>query len=180
MKKIFVIGTLAAVVLAAVSLAGFAHAQTPTPPTPQTPYGPGTMGRGGMMYRNGVGQPGLMHDYLEPELAKAMNVSEADLEAAFAQGQTMWQFAQSKGYTLEQFQQFMTTARQNALKQMVTDGVITQAQADWMLSRMQNMPSLNGGFGGCPGMGGGFGAGFGRGRGRWINPPTTNPSTTSF
>ena len=185
MKKIFVIGTLAAIVLAAFSLTGFVHAQTPTPPSPQTPYGRGMMGGGGMWNRSGISQYGPMHDYMVEALASALNVSEADLNAAFAQGQTMWQFAQAKGFTLEQIQQIMIDARQAAVAKMVEDGAITQAQADWMLSRMQGMWSqgqggtFNGGLG-CPGMGGGFG---GRRGGRWsnpTNPPVTNPSTTNF
>ncbi len=85
------------------------------------------------------GQYGPMHEYMEKAFAEALGISEEDLEAALASGKTMWQVAEEKGLTLEQFQKVMLDARQEAFKQMVADGVITQAQADWMLSRMQNM-----------------------------------------
>ena len=81
--------------------------------------------------------------------------------------------------TLEQYQKVMLDARTNAFKQMVADGVITQAQADWMLSRMGGQAGQNGGFGGqggCPGMGGGYNGGNGS---RWNTPPSQTAPTTS-
>jgi hypothetical protein len=126
------------------------------------------------------GQYGPMHDYMEKAFAEALGIPQADLETALASGKTMWQVAQEKGLTLAQFQKVMLDARQNAFKQMVADGVLTQAQADWMLSRMQNMMGQGGGFtgqGGCPGMGGGYNGGNGS---RWNTPPAQpTPSTSS-
>jgi len=179
MKKGLLIGALVGMVVSALVVAGYAFAQTPSP-VPQFPFGQGMMGgrqRGGMMggYRSD-GQHGPMHEYMEKAMAKALGISEDDLEAALASGKTMWQVAEEKGLTLEQFQKVMLDARQEAFKQMVADGVITQAQADWMLSRMQNMGG-RGGQGGCPGMGGGTNAGPGS---RWNTPPAqTTPSTSS-
>ena len=185
MKKGLLVGALVGLVVGALVVAGYAFAQTPTP-APQFPFGGGMMGgrqRGGMMggYRSSDGQYGPMHEYMEKAFAKALGIKEDDLEAALASGKTMWQVAEEKGMTAEAFQKVMVEARTNAFKQMVADGVITQAQADWMLSRMQNMWGQGGGRfggqGGCPGMGGGYGSGS-----RWNSPstPSTAPSGTSY
>lgn len=155
MKKSVLISSIALVVAISLGLVGSAFAQTPNPNTPINPNNPGMMGRGGMMGRNGTFGP--MHDYLVSAMAEAMSVDKAELEAALANGQTMWQFAQAKGYTLEQVQQLMQTARTNAIAKMVEAGVITKEQGDWMLSRMQGMwgQGQRGGINGCPGMGAG-------------------------
>ena len=181
MKKALVIGTLIAVLLTALGLAGYAYAQTPNPSTPQTPWGRGMMGPGGMMGRGGMmGQrgragQGSMHEYMEAAMAEAMGVKVEDLEAALDSGKTMWQFAQEKGFTADQFKSIMLDARQKAIDKMVADGVITKEQDTWMLNHMQNMwgQGQNGDFsGGCPGMGGGWNSP--------ANPPASNPSGVNF
>ena len=168
MKKGLLIGALVGLVLGALVVAGYAFAQSPTP-VPQFPFG-GMMGgrqRGGMMggYGNGSGngQYGPMHEYMEKAMAEALDMTEEELEEQLAAGKTMWQVAEEKGLTWEEFTKVMTEARTAALKQMVEDGVITQEQADWMSSRMQGMWG-RGGRGGCPGMGGGYAPG-------WRNAP---------
>jgi len=192
MKKGLLVGALVGIVISALVVAGYAFAQTPSP-VPQFPFGQGMMGgrqRGGMGQgmmggARADGQYGPMHEYMEKAFAEALGIPQADLEAALDGGKTMWQVAQEKGLTLEQFQKVMLAARQNAFKQMVADGVITQTQADWMLSRMQNMGGQGGGFGGqggCPGMGGGYNAGPAS---RWNTPPAqptpaTSPSNGGF
>jgi hypothetical protein len=182
MKKGLLIGALVGIVVSALVMAGLAFAQTPTP-APQFPFGQGMMGgrqRGGMgqCMMGGArtdGQYGPMHEYMEKAFAEALGISQDDLETALAGGKTMWQVAQDKGMTLEQFQKVMVDARTNAFKQMVADGVITQAQADWMLSRMGGQGGRFGGQGGCPGMGG-YNGGTGS---RWNTPPSQTAPTTS-
>lgn len=177
MKKFMLIGALIVVVAAVFGFAAFAYAQTPNPPGPQTPFGRGMMGGGrmgpGMMGGlRGADGYGPMHEYMEAALAEALNMDVEDLEAALAEGKTMWQVAEEKGLTAEEIQAVMVEAQEQALAKMVTDKVITQEQADWMQSRMQGMWGQGGSFGsrgGCPGMGGGFG-------GRW-GGPTTSPTT---
>jgi hypothetical protein len=115
---------------------------------------------------------GPMHEYMQAALAEGLGMSEADLQAAFAAGKTVWQVAQDKGMSAEEFQAVMIEARKAALAKMVEAGVITQAQADWMLSRMEYRQQ-QGGFGGCQGMG----------RGRWGGqgfPPAGNPPSSGF
>ena len=95
--------------------------------------------------------------------AQALGLTPEELETRRLAGDTLWDIAQEQGMTTEQFQEMMTTARTSAINQAVADGVITQAQADFMLERMETM------------MGNGVGPGFGMGNGgcggRWNNQP---------
>jgi len=180
MKKTTLIVALVIIGVAAFGWVSYANAQSPTPPAPQAPFGqgpgsgmmnPGRMGSGmrGMMQ---PGRFGPMHEYMQAALAEAMGMSEADLQAAFAEGKTMWQVAQDKGLSAEEFQKVMVEARKTAIAKMVEAGIITQVQADWMLSRMEYRQQ-QGGFGNCQGMG----------RGRWGGqgfPPAVNPPSSGF
>jgi len=180
MKTAILIGVIVVVVLVALGVAGYALAQTVTPRTPDFPFGWGMMGRqGGMMgsWRAGEGGYGPMHEYMEDAMADALGITHDELEELLDQGKTMWQIAQEKGFTQEQFSELMVKARTEALQKMVEDGVITQEQADWMTSRMQQGWGGRGGFGGCPGMGGNYGGGSGR----WGNPPAqSTPASPAY
>lgn len=182
MKNIILIGVAVVFAVVALGVAGivYAYAQTPTPPF--TPGQGGMMrGRGGMgggMMRGGGmmgAQGGQMHTYMVEAVAQALDMSVDDLNAELTAGKTMWQVAEAKGLTAEQFTTLMQDARKTALTKMVEAGVITQEQADWMLSRMGGQGGT-GQYGpnGCPGMGGGR---MGPGGGRWNNQPAPAPST---
>lgn len=181
MKKTLFVTVIAITILAALGLATLAFAQSQTPPDPDQPYsgkrGYGMMGQGqGMMGgrwnrsaegSGSTGTYGPMHEYMIAALAQAFNLTPEELEARHAAGETMWNIATDQGLTQEQFTETMIQARTTALSQAVAEGVITQEQADWMLSRMNRMGGTGVGPGsaGCPGMGAGF---QGRpGGGRW-------------
>lgn len=183
MAKNILIFLAGAVVTALVlGAAGFVYAQTQNPPN--APYGgyPGGMmgGRGfhgGMMggWRAGADADyeGPMHDAMIAALAEALDVTPAELEEAHDAGQTMWQFAEAKGLTADEFSQIMIAARTKALEQAVADGTITQAQADWMIQRMSQAQANGFGMGACGGFRqGGFRGGPG---GRWAPPATQAP-----
>lgn len=139
-----VVGILA--VLAVVSVVSAQGTQPPTTPAPG--QGWGMMGRGGMM---SAGQ-GSMHEYMEAALAEKLGMTKEAYEQLFDEGKTFWQIAQDKGLTTEQAQQIMVDARNVALDKMVSDGVITKTQADWMKTRMGS-----GGMRGAGGCMGGYG-----------------------
>jgi hypothetical protein len=126
--------------------------------------GPG----GGMM--GGGGGYGPIHEYMEKALADKLGMTEEQVEADLAAGKTMYQIALDHGIKAEDFPTFMTEVRQAAFKAAVADGAITQEQADWMLSHMQNGYGAGNGTGGCGG-GGGMMGGRGGGRGGWNNRP---------
>jgi hypothetical protein len=171
MKKLLLIGTF--VLVALVGISSLAFAQTPNPTTPQTPWGPGKgfggMHPGGMWGQFDENQLSPMHDYMQAALAEALGLKIEDLQAAQAEGKTVWQLAEEKGFSVEDFQAVMLEARTSAIQSMVADGLLTQDQADRMLNGMHGMWG-QGGSGGCPGMGGGYGK-------RWNNP--NNPSTSN-
>ncbi len=142
--------------------------------------GMGGPGMGGMMAgyagaARGTGT-GPMHTYMVEAYAEALGLSVEDVQAEFEAGKTMWQIAADQGLDDEQVKGVMIQARTVALNAMVTDGVLTQEQADFMLERMSTMMSGDFTPGSCPMNNGatGAGAGFrgGRGGGRWSQPAT--------
>jgi hypothetical protein len=66
--------------------------------------------------------------------AEALGVTVEQLDAARAAGKTMPDLLQEQGLTQEEFQANMQAAYQKTVNQAVQDGVITQAQADLLLS----------------------------------------------
>ena len=91
--------------------------------------------------------------------ANLLGLSVDDVKTAWAKGETIQQLAQEHNITLEQLQQKMQDQRkqqiQENLNTLVSQGVITQAQAD---SRLQiENQRQNSGFMGRRGHGGGMG-----------------------
>ncbi len=178
MNKVFFVGVLVAVLLVALGIAGVAYAQDQTPTAPENTYGAGMMGaqgrHGGMMGgwqsagASQAGVNGLLQDYMMEAVASVFGVTPEELQAAHDGGQTLWDLVQEQGLTQEQFAEKMLAARTQALEQAVADDVITQEQADWMLSRMSQMWQ---GTGGGPCMGGDFSTRGGRSGGRWNMQP---------
>jgi hypothetical protein len=183
MKKVWIIGTLAALALIAFGAVGYAYAQSRDSDSPNeaTGYGCGMFGAGsqqgnggrigrGMMGNRaadqgdtgcpmadgdetGTAEYGPLHNYMYTAFAQALGLTPEELETRRLAGDTLWDIAQEKGMTTEQFQELMTTTRTEAINQAVADGVITQAQGDFMLEHIETM------------MGNGFGYGFGMGNG---------------
>lgn len=157
MKKILLVSAIVAVALIALGIAGFAFAQTQTTPTPAYPgYGPGMMGgRGGygwMMGESDADEP-PMHELMVASYAKALGFSTEELETRLTNGETMWQVAQSLGLSNEEFATKWQEAHSEALAQAVSQGLITQAQADWMGQHMSQRfeNGFTPGYGGCGG-----------------------------
>ncbi len=123
-----------------------------------------------------------LRSYLDRDtlLAKALGMSVEDLQAAYADGETLSTLMTAKGLDAAAVREKLQTAYTEALAQAVKDGVITQEQADEM--------AQNGhGFGMMPGMGmpfegrgGGRGRGGHRGGGAPVAPDTDDNSGTDF
>lgn len=166
MKKTLLVIAVLGVLTIALAATGSAYAQGVNPPQPRGPM----MGGG----------EGPLHDYMVDAMASVLKMSATDLEARLETGETFYQIAISKGFTADQIPALMQTARTDALKKAVVDGVITQEQSDWMSQRMGG--GMRGGMGNgrgrnSSGMGsgpcGGTGVPVGQG-GRW-NAPTQQP-----
>jgi hypothetical protein len=144
-KTILIVGLVVAALM--VLGVGVAFAQSPTPYT-----------GGGMMGGNGGG---WMHNYVEQALAAKLGLTEEQVEDQLAAGKSMYQLALDNGIKQEAITEFMNQIHTEAFAKAVKDGVVTQAQADFMLQRMQ---SRGFGTGNCP-MQNGQGAQFNRGAG---------------
>ena len=142
MKKTILI---AALVLAAVAVmgigAGVVLAQDGTPPV-FSAQGP---------MRNGDGP---LHTFMVIEFAKRLDLNVNDINTRLTAGETMYDIALSSGVTAEEFPTIMTEVRTAAVSAAVTANVITQEQADWMLSHGFGQGGVHGnGDGDCDGTG---------------------------
>ncbi len=158
MKKIVMVAILLGVVSVLGLGATLALAQGPTPTQPTAPgFGPGWM-RGGF----GFGFNSDLNTQMQTAVAKALGMTLDELNAQLNAGKTIAQIAQSKNIDLTKLHDDIQAAHEAIIQQAVKDGKLTQAQADWMLQRMEAMDQYfeaNGGT--CPGWG--AGAGFGPG-----------------
>lgn len=176
MKKTLIFVAVLGMFALALGVVGFAYAQDDDPATPFGPWsgrgghGPGMMGR---WYDDGDGEAGPMHETMQASIAAALGLTVEELDAAYDDGNTVWDIAQEQGLTSEEFSALMFDARSTALEQAVTDGSITQEQADWMQSRWTEMQEsgFGPGSGFCSGDGfqsGGHGPGM---HGNWGSQP---------
>jgi hypothetical protein len=146
MKKTILIAGLVVAALIALG-AGVAFAQ-----------GPARSVNGSMMQNGG----GWMHDYVEQALGAKLGLTEEQVEDQLAAGKPMYQIALDNGIKQGDLATFMYELHKEAFAKAVKDGVVTQAQADWMLARMQSRGSY--GIGNCP-MSNGQGGQVNRGNG---------------
>ena len=163
-NKIKILGIVLVAVLALAALgAGVAFAQTQTPNSGFDPgwmmggngltgYGSGMMGgRGGMMSdyaQNDNGWEGMnsmhqwmttsggMHTFVWDALAAKLGLTSDELYVEVNSGKTIAQIAEEKGVSRADLVAALETAHQNSLAQAVTDGALTQEQADSILVQM--------------------------------------------
>lgn len=154
MKKLIVI--IAVVFVATLATAGFVYAQTANPNSPIPGWMQGMHSQ--MMGGNFAGMS-VMHDAMVQALADKLGISVADLNSQLSSGKTMWQIAQAKGWTQEQFRAWMVDTFKTTLQKLVADGKLTQQQADWMNSHMSQMIENGYGPGNCLGTGTGSNTG---------------------
>jgi hypothetical protein len=76
---------------------------------------------------------GLLHEYMEKALAEKLGIPLATVESQFDAGVTLYQIAIDNGISQDGFPAFMLEVRTSAISAALTDGVITQDQADRML-----------------------------------------------
>ena len=132
MKKILAV---VAVILVALVLfgAGFVFAQSSLVRAAGLPVGFGPGGVGMMGGRGGMGQ---VHEYVEQALADKLGMTKTEVETELASGKSMVEIAVNKGTQAADLSALLTGVHQTALAKAVTDGLLTQAQADLMLKNM--------------------------------------------
>ncbi len=160
--------------------AGVCPAGVTCPYTGTTPYGGRGMMNGNQAYgymtlapalrfgaSAGVDEDGI-HEEAMTAIASKLGMTYDELTTAL-QTQTLAQIAQAKGVSADTLQQVATDARNAELDARVAAGTLTQAQADFMKSRMQAMPLYGlDNDGDCP-MQNGQSGNYGRGMGGWQN-----------
>ena len=150
MKKTILIITIMAVGIAAFGLVSTATAQGSDPVYSGNGNGKGN-GRG-----DGTGEPmdqninldGLLDEYMAEYIANELGITVEELKAREAAGETLMDIGLSLGFDEQAILDIHTQARIAAINQAVADGLITQEQADWLLSRMENGQN-GGGAGDC-------------------------------
>lgn len=76
-------------------------------------------------------------------LAKLLGMTPSDIQTERIQGKSMVQIAEEKGVTEEKLMEEALAARKAQIDQLVKDGKITQAQADYMLTQMETRMKAN-------------------------------------
>jgi len=119
---------------------------------------------------------GPLHETMEKALAEKLGIPLAPIETQFDAGKTLHQIALDNGIAQADLPAFMLEVRTTAIKAALTNGVITQAQADKMLrvsgrGMGSGMRPGSTSVGPCGGTGIPVGTGMHRG-GRWqqVNP----------
>ena len=158
MKKLSLI-TLLLIGVAVIALA----IANPTLAAEASRGGPGGGGaRGGRQGTSGIGTgvpleqtiylDGALSELIHENLASALGISLEELVARLDAGETVSQIMLDLGLDPTLARDLVLQARTDALTQAVTEGLITQEQADWLATRWTASP-------GNPDAG--FGAGIG-------------------
>lgn len=143
-KSIFVIMILA-IGFGAFGFIDTARAQQPTPVYPGNGRRDGFGGNGrqgsngdgtGVPAQQNINLEGLLDVYMDDYLASNLGITAAELKTRRDAGETLVQIGLSLGFDQDNIFDLLIAARIDALKQAVTEGLITQEQADWMVSRL--------------------------------------------
>lgn len=81
----------------------------------------------------GLKGDGVLQPYVEATAAEILGLSVEELQAAKDAGTRLPELLDNAGLTTDEFQTQMEAAIPNIVEQALTDGVITQAQADYIL-----------------------------------------------
>ncbi len=108
-------------------------------------------------------QTAQMHTQMFQKQADLLGISVDEIKNAWAQGKTLKTLAEEKGISQQQLQEKMRQERQSQMKiqmqNLVSQGIITQAQADQRIKAMEQQSTGKPGKGlgrGMHGMGMGF------------------------
>ncbi len=117
-------------------------------------------GRGGQGFHGEGTRQGVLdeelHDIFMAAYAEALGIPAADLEARIAAGESMAEIALSTGLSIEAFRDLKKEVRTSVIEQAVSEGILTQEQAEQMNTRGTGMGNGTGkrgsglGDGNCP------------------------------
>lgn len=163
-------------VLAGATFTQSAWAQGPAPTATPVPGGPGGWfgGRGMMghgMWGGQIGGPAWGDQTTMDTVAQLLNMTQAQIAAERQAGKSLAQIAQEKGVSRDTLINTIVNAKVVVINQWVSDGRLTQAQADQMIQNIRTQVSQMvdrtdvgpaNGRGGC-----------------WTDPGTTTPPSNT-
>jgi hypothetical protein len=147
MKKTILVLTILAIGVGAFGLVDTAYAQQPTPVSPGNGRGAGMGGNGrrgpngegtGVPAQQNINLEGKLDDFMCDYLASELGITPDVLKARRDAGESLVAIGLSLGFDQDAVFEMMAAARVAALTQAVADGTITQVQADWLISRLDN------------------------------------------
>ena len=118
-------GAVALVAAAGLAVGSPAFAQSANPPAAATQTAPGVRG------------VKIGHGANIAVVAKALSMTEADLRTELQAGKSIADVASAKNVSLDAIVSAIVADQTTTLKQAVTDGKITQAQADTLLANLK-------------------------------------------
>jgi hypothetical protein len=143
MNKLLKSMVIVAVVVIAFGTTTAVFAQSPTPQGPGTQVGNGRGGwndrgsRGAMLDQNRLQlEDALLHDEFVAAFADALGLTVDEINTRLDEGESLMQIILSTGLDFEAARTVFEDVRTQVLEQAVVDGIISQEQADWMLSRI--------------------------------------------
>ncbi len=137
MKKALLGLVVVAVLVAAMGMTSLVSAKGPGTSgqaSGGSGYGRANAGTGSPINLSGTGT-GILHDELIASYADALGISVDELNSLITSGETLSQIAYDQGMTYDEFTTLLADARVQALDQAVADGILAQAQADWLAQR---------------------------------------------
>lgn len=157
------------VVMANATSAPDSPVQTPCPNCPVD--GTGTAGSG------------VLHDYMSSALANALGIDVEEYIARRDAGETFFDMAAELGFDFDALIETRIQARTEALEQAYADGVLSEEQYQFMLTRAQNGSGMGFGMGFGASQGNQQVGGYGHGRnggGMWNSNGTQNPDCPNY
>jgi hypothetical protein len=148
MKKILILIAVLAAVVSAIGAVGLAYAQTATPSTTAAI----TPAAGMQGTQPGDSPEMIVRSYMDAEQAKLLGMTTAEYQAQEDAGKTWLEIATAQGKTAAEAQTLLESAYSNAIAQALSDGKLTQAQADALKVLPASDPEMGG-----KGTGGGHG-----------------------
>ena len=129
MKKTVFATLIVALLAVAVVIPVAAQASTPEYPN---------AGPAGYGY-NVDGDTYPMHETMIAAFANDLGLTAEEIEAAIAEGKTVYDLAAENGVTEESFYSIMLAARQTGFDAGVAQGLFSQERADWMSQNQATM-----------------------------------------
>ncbi|GAA0731157.1 hypothetical protein GCM10008905_33210 [Clostridium malenominatum] len=162
MKKRTIIATLALTLTLGLGVTAYASTTAPENTNNTAISSNRRIGMGRMMNGGSFG-----YDMMTSLLKNKLNMTDDEIKTALTSGKTMWQIAEEKGISQEDFKKAMLEERTKAIDEAITNGKITKEEGDALKERV-NTNIENCTLDGENGLKGnrGFGGMMGNGRGK--------------